>query len=85
MMKFKQITNVKKITVFSIAITLSTIVALAPILSNQNAFTNITPLKINNNLDEDLIFDKIKNKQGFKMKTSPPDQINAGESKTFKV
>ena len=85
MMKFKQITTVKKTTVFSIAITLSAIVALAPTLDNQNVFADVSKLKIENNLDEDLIFDEIKNKQGFKIKTSPPNEIKSGETKSFEI
>ena len=59
-MQFKQKENTKKITTLTIAITLSALIALAPTLSNQNAFAKTYTMKIVNDLEQDLIFSRNK-------------------------
>ena len=66
------------------AITLSSIMALSTILDNQNAFAASYGVKIINELDEDLIFKEVKNRQNIKIKSSQPDKVKSGKTGEFK-
>ena len=69
----------------TIAITLSALIALAPTLSNQNAFAKTYTMKIVNDLEQDLIFQEIKNRQDIKIKSNPPDEVKSGDTGSFEI
>ena len=84
-MNFNQKETTKRITILTTAITLSSIIALSPILDNQNAFAASYDVKIINELEEDLIFKEVKNRQNIKIKSSPPDEVKSGKTGEFKI
>ena len=56
---------------------------LLSIVANNEAFAR--DIDINNNLDASLIFHEIENRQNVQIDKSPPDEVKAGETGTFKV
>jgi hypothetical protein len=64
---------------------LASAMAAAVCLSAGSAYAASTPITIVNNLDQPLLFKKIQNRQSVKIVTSPPQEILAHSSGSFKI
>ena len=73
--------NLKNITITGILLFSVAALAYSPI---GEAFAK-TDIYIVNNLDVPLEFKEIKNREHIEIKSSPPDKVDAGETKSFTI
>ena len=85
MMELKQQFNTTQTTkILTITIMLSAIFVLST-LANDNEVFATKEIQIDNQLDLDLIFNEVENRQDVQIKSSPPEKVQAGETGKFEV
>ena len=75
--------KIKTTRLITATVTLSTMFVFSIVANNGEAFAR--DIDINNNLGVSLIFHEVENRQNVQIKSSPPDEVKAGETGTFKV
>ena len=85
-MKLNQSNKVKMTTLLAVVIP-SVILLVSFSTDNKKAFAGQDmAIDITNNLqDEDLIFNKVENRQDVKIKSDPPSEVKALQSGGFKI